>query len=339
MTSRWSGYLNGIDADLSEEERDTISKHLTHVDARKSESTLRNHKSSLKGFAEYLDNVGIPLFDVSALDIEDWVNTLLADDYAPRSVRVKCYAVSAVYQTFQKRGFVGENPIEEADGISDLSATRLEQHRDEEYLTLDEYKKLRDAADTLRDRLVIELLWNTGVRVSEAVNIRISDIDRDERSIEITSAKTNRHATPESRTVYYSRSFGRTLKAWLDGGGRARYPGAHGDHDYLLVSSHEDQMGDARPSKIVRETADEAGIQEVLYTDRSGRDRNRVHAHLLRKSYGVHRIRSDTGGGSMPLPYLQELMGHDDISTTRDRYLRFRQDDVKEAERNFSPRV
>lgn len=333
-------YLDQLDEDLNAEERRVLRKYFNRVDARNAEETLRNRKVSIRQFIEYIKTYEKTLFECNSIDIEDWVNDMLSDGYAPRSARSKAYGVSALFEELEKRGHVNQNPVEEADGIADLEVTQFEKHDAKEYLTKGEYQQLRSAADKLRDRLVIELLWNTGVRVSEAVNIRLSDIDRDERSIEIQNAKTAEHGHPQYRTVYYSRRFGRTLTDWIDNGGRSSYPGAYADDsDYLLITKEGPQMAPNRVTEIVDEVAEKAGLQENLYVDKSGRPRRKIHAHLLRKSYGVHRVKADSGGGSMPLPYLQRLMGHESIETTRDRYLKFKQEDVREAERKYAPSV
>jgi integrase/recombinase XerD len=172
------------------------------------------------------------------------------------------------------------------------------------------------------------------VRVQEAVNIRKQDIDRDERSITVTTIKSGRYEEDNERTVYYSRSMERTLKRWLDRGGRSKTQGADGDDDdgHPLVTREAPWMGENRITEIVDEVADRTDLQDDLYTDKAGNDRNWIVGHLFRKSYGVHRTKN-----GMPIAYLTELMGHSDIETTRDHYLKFREDDIRDAERKYAP--
>lgn len=327
--------LGKIDEDVIEEVvgKEVINKHLKRVKARKSSSTLGNRRVAIGQFAEYCKREGLTFADVTTYHVNDWIDEFLNQEYAPRSIRTKVYDLSSVYQFLEGRGVVDENPIENVD-LKDFSGTKIGEYTDVRYLEMDEYEAMVDACSKLRNQLLIELLWETGCRASEVVSILISDIDRDNRSINIESAKQGALSSSKSRTVYYSRSFGRTLRKWLDRGGRSKYLGAGlGEEDYLLVTRESPQMDVGRVNEIVHKIASEdyADVQKVLYTDASGVERNRVTAHAFRHSYAVHRVKN-----GMPLVYLQDLLGHEEIEVTR-KYLQFRDDDVAEAERKYRP--
>jgi len=190
-----------------------------------------------------------------------------------------------------------------------------------------------DACPRPRDEMLLRLLWNCGVRAEEAVNIEIeAHIDRDKREINIKTGKQGRTSDVKSRTVYYGRQMERTMRKWLDRGARNKYISAD-DSPYLIVSKQAEQPTPNRVTEIVDEVAEKAGVQEELWTDASGRPRHRVTAHSFRHSYAVHRVKQ-----GMPIVYLQELMGHADIDQTR-KYLKFRKDDIREAEKKYAPRV
>lgn len=327
--------LGRIDRDVIDEVvgEDIIHKHLKRVKARKSSSTLRNRRVAIRQFSNFCQREGLTFEEVNKEHVNDWIDGFLLDEYAPRSIRTKVYDLSSVYQYLEGRGIVDANPIEDVD-LKEFSGTKIDEYTDVRYLDIDEYEAMVDACEKLRNQLLIELLWETGCRASEAVSIQISDIDRDERSINIETAKQGALSASKSRTVYYSRSFGRTLQKWLDRGGRSKYLGVGDDGDgYLLVTKEAPSMAVNRVNEIVHKIASEdyADIQQVLYTDASGTERNRVTAHAFRHSYAVHRVKN-----GMPLVYLQDLLGHEEIEVTR-KYLQFRDDDVAEAERKYRP--
>jgi integrase/recombinase XerD len=312
---------------------DIIRKHLNRVKARKSSSTLRNRRVALRQFADFCEREGLSFDEIAKEHVNEWIDEFLLDEYAPRSIRTKVYDLSSVYQYLEGRDVVNENPIEDVD-LKDFSGTKIGEYTDVRYLEIDEYEAMVDACSKLRNQLLIEFLWETGCRASEAVSTRISDIDREERSINIETAKQGALSASKSRTVYYSRSFSRTLQKWLDRGGRSKYLGVSSDGDgYLLVTKEAPSMAVNRVNEIVHKLASEdyADIQQVLYTDASGTERNRVTAHAFRHSYAVHRVKN-----GMPLVYLQDLLGHEEIEVTR-KYLQFRDDDVAEAERKYRP--
>ncbi|AFZ74618.1 integrase/recombinase XerD [Natronobacterium gregoryi] len=317
---------------------------LRHNKTNKAQNTFRNRKVVLRQFLEFCDYYGVDplnLEETSADDdlvVEDWKNIMLDQDYAPRSVRNKLYALSSIYQRWESRGYVDSNPVEDVDDIDDLERTRLEEHSTKEYLSVDEYEQILDACDILRDRILIQLLWECGLRAQEAIEVTKHDIDRENRSITIENVKDGKYKSKDERTVYYSWSFERLLVRWFDDGERLKYLGTEEDKDkdekHLLVTKQAPQMAIGRVNEIVNERAEAAGIQETIYTDKSGRERNQIHSHIFRKSYGVHRTKK-----GMPIAYLTELLGHSDIETTKEHYLKFRDDDIEEAEREYSSMI
>jgi len=320
--------------DVGEESAEQLDRVFSKFDARVGDKTYSNRRTSITQFVEFSGVADLTRVD--SVVVDDWVHHLLNDGYAPRSARTKTYAVSAVFNELVTRGFVEENPVEEVD-VDDLSQTRQEEYHTEtnqgEYLSVAEFETLVENAGNLRDEVMIRLLWQTGVRVAEAADIRLNDIDQENRSIKIRNAKSGRYAATGTRTVYYDRSFELTLTKYLNGY-RTGFVGSVDAEDtgHLLVSSEKYSLHKEYLTAIVAETADEAGIQEVMYTNQRGQEMRRVNAHILRKSYGVHRTKN-----GMPIAYLSELMGHADISVTQESYLHFRDDDIEEAERRYSP--
>jgi len=309
----------------------SVDDFLSRTEARHAENTLKNRRVALRQFREYLNGLGLDVQSVEPYHIEDWIDTLLLDDYAPRSIRAKVYIVSAYYEYAANRNEVDENPVESVN-LKGYSDTRINESTEVRYITPDDYQQMLSECGKLRNELLLRLLWNTGVRASEAVDIQIEDIDRDDHSIVVETAKSAKLKSAKKRTVYYNRQFAGLLRKWLDKGGRSAYLGVEDDEQgYLLVTKQAPSMAVGRVSEIVREIAEPAGVQEVVYTDQSGRPRNKVTAHTFRHSYAVNRVKK-----GMPLVYLQTLMGHSDIDITR-KYLHFREDDVKEADKRYRP--
>lgn len=317
-----------------------VEKYGNHVNAQYAENTARNRMVVLRQFREFLDDIGKGLADAETYDAEDWISHLLNDDYSARSVRAKGYALSSIYDYFEMRDVVDESPIDTDElDIKKYSSTRVDELTDTRHISKDDYRDMLDACPTIRDKVLIGLLWNCGFRASEAISVRIEDIDRDDREIEVETAKQGKYESKDTRYVWYSRTFGRVLQDWLDNGGRTAYLGVEdGESGYLLVTKQADNMAVGRVNEIVHDVAVDAGIQDDLYTDASGRVRNKVTSHSLRYSYATHRIREDDvdSSDSMPLPILQKLMGHSSLDQTRS-YVTLNKDDIKQAERKYRP--
>jgi len=311
--------------DISPEK--AVSKYFDRVEARQSPNTLKNKRTSIYGFQEWLSERGMSLWSVSEEVIEDYIDYLLNDDYGKRSVRVKCYDISAFYGFCVDKSFTGNNPVEEVD-LKWLKGNKIDEYTTERYISKEEYKKLLSVEMSPRDSIAIRLLWETGVRASEAVSIRLDDFNYDERYIYVLNAKQKEN---KRRKVYFTRSFERYAKKWVNGGQRDAHLGA-GSSPYFLVSKNEEQMHSNRLNEIVRERSWDAGIQDDLYEDQSGVTRHKVTAHSMRHSYAVHRVKS-----GMNLKFLSILMGHSSTDVTADKYLQFKDDDIKEADKKYRP--
>ena len=164
------------------------------------------------------------------------------------------------------------------------------------YLTPDEAHALIDATRTERDRLLLRLLWEAGVRISEAITLRLEDVGREgirvlgkgaiERVVFVQDGQV-------SSILFYAQ------ERHMDRG------------DYLFPSRKGGHITEQRADQIIKKAV------------KSVRLRRNVHAHLFRHGYAINFLNC-----SGRLDALQEQLGHKDINTTR-IYLRLSSEDVK----------
>ena len=163
-------------------------------------------------------------------------------------------------------------------------------------MTPNEAHQIIDAAENQRDQLFLRVLWETGVRVSEAISIKLGDVGRDgvrvlgkgnvERVVFIQDGLA-------SASLFYAQE--RRL----------------GREDFLFSSRKGNHITKQRADQIIKAAAQRARLE-----------RN-VHAHLFRHGYAVNFLNC-----SGRLDALQEQLGHRDINTTR-IYLRLSDDDLR----------
>ncbi len=164
------------------------------------------------------------------------------------------------------------------------------------YLTPDEAHALIDATSSERDHLLLRLLWEAGVRISEATALRLEDVGREgirvlgkggfERVVFLQDSLV-------SSILFYAQ------ESHMDRG------------DYLFPSRKGGHITKQRADQIIKKATLKAGL------------RRNVHAHLFRHGYAINFLNC-----SGRLDALQEQLGHKDINTTR-IYLRLSDDDVK----------
>ncbi len=164
------------------------------------------------------------------------------------------------------------------------------------YLTVEEAHQLIDATDNERDRLFLRVLWETGVRVSEAIALRVCDLSRG--GIRVLGKGD------VERVVFVQDGLVAAALFYTQEREMERY-------DYLFPSRKGGHITKQRADQIIKHAARRANLQRT------------VHAHLFRHGYAINFLNC-----SGRLDALQEQLGHRDINTTR-LYLRLSDEDVK----------
>jgi integrase/recombinase XerD len=317
---------------------------------KKAERTADRYTQDVRDWAEWLENPGTKSYDpnperpakglweVETADVRMYLRQLLTHgDYAGGTVSMRESSISTFYQESERMAEEPgydvpsvENPVEDLDlsGWSALkNGTKKEQELKEgvQYLETDEIDKLAESVPnpTLRNELIVRLLYQTGLRRTELTEIRLQDLDTDARAIKLRASKTH-----QNRTVYYQSSLDTLLNRWLNVERKAL---ATAGSEYLFPTSHSEQIDPDHITRMVKQAAETAGLQSHVHTDAAGNDRGKVTAHVLRHSFAVQSIKN-----GMDTRRLQKLMGHSKIETT-ERYLQFANDDLQDAARKFGP--
>lgn len=305
-----------------------IEQYLTRVEAMKSEATHRTFTSNLRQFDSWLNDTGYEIAEMDPLELEQFFIEMNNDGYAPNTVASRFESVRALYKFLSgKLGAIEENPMDDLKRSDYVEkGTKKHDSTDVVYITPEEKEALCEnvPSPTLRNELIIRLLWQIGARKSELVEIELDDIDREKRAIDLWSNKTK-----EWRTVYYQPSLDLLMDQWIDGGYRDSFATAAGS-PYLFVTERSEQMAPETVNrKIIRKAAEQADIQEVMYTDKGGGKRYRVTAHALRHGHGVHALKS-----GIDVRTVQKHLGHAKLEMTM-RYLQLIDEDVREGYRRF----
>ena len=215
------------------------------------------------------------------------------------------------------------------------------------YIEAEEIERLEEAAQYLRDRLLIRLLFHLGCRISEALGIRVTDVDFAQGTVTIEHLKTRirlscpsckaslgrRHkfcpgcGVSVAKAVAEQREHRRLrtlpvdsdtldmLRDYMKHGG----PVSRNGTDLLFgINRH-------RAWQIVRDCARRAGLPKLVNPD-TGRVHN-VSPHRLRDAFAVHAVKLDDSGDGLRM--LQEHLGHQSITTTM-RYRKVAGEEHKE---------
>jgi len=213
--------------------------------------------------------------------------------------------------------FLAAKAIINCDPCDALALPRIERYLPE---TLNELQveQFLEKIDTkanhgLRDRAMIELLYASGLRISELANARLENFNFEERIIRVTG-KGNK-----TRLVPVGRKACEALAAYLSGERPNLVKTRSGSE--IFLSERGTKLTTARIWQIIKKHARRSGLEKNVYP------------HLLRHSFATHLL-----GNGADLRIIQEMLGHADISTTQ-VYTHVDQQRLKAVHRQFHPRA
>jgi integrase/recombinase XerC len=283
-----------------------------------SRHTRAAYGKDLERFATFLSTVfwnrpleKIAARDVDALAVRSYIAALRADGLAKASIGRHLSALRTFFAFLKREGGADANPAK-------AIATPRKEHALPRTLSVTEagaVVEARGREGTLgaRDRALLELLYATGLRVSELVGLRLEDIDLSARQVR-TVGKGRKE-----RIVPFGRAAGDALKAWLRE--RTALRPAVKDADFVFLNAHAGRLTD----RSVRRILDRAML---------GADVSR-HAspHALRHSFATHLL-----AAGADLRSIQELLGHASLSTTQ-RYTHLDAERLLEVYRKSHPKA
>ena len=251
--------------------------------------TRREYKNDLADLVAFLAQRGVTKTDdVSLRDLESYQAEMDRRGYKPSTRQRKTYAIKSFFRFLEHQGLAAENVA------SGLVPPRPEK-REPRFLSEEEYQRLlRVCSHDPRDAAIVEVLLQTGMRLSELAGSTVTDVEIPKR---ITRNPDN------TGTVRVLRKGGKTqliplnykacqaLAAWL----KVR---PEVDHDALFVTKFKAPMSPRAIQYRVRKYLDEAGIKGAS-------------VHTLRHTMATHHVARGTD-----LKTLQETLGHADLATT-----------------------
>ncbi len=249
--------------------------------------------------------------DVSLPVISAYLAQRKRSGLSASSIKLIVVALKVFYRFLGGRGALERDPTET------LTLPRIERYLPE---TLNEMQveKLIESVPTnralgLRDRAMIELLYASGLRISELANARLENFSFEERIVRVTG-KGNK-----TRLVPVGRKACEALAAYLSTERPVLVKRRSGSE--IFLSARGTKLTTVRIWQIVKERARHSGLEMNIYP------------HLLRHSFATHLL-----GNGADLRIIQEMLGHADISTTQ-VYTHVDQQRLKAVHHKFHPRA
>lgn len=270
-------------------EKDVINflKYLK-IEKNYSKLTIINYGKDLKTFLEFLKENDIENFDkIEYQTIRKFLEYLYEQKYEKKTIARHISSLRSLFKYLLKENKIKNNPM------ILISNPKLDKKLPK-YLYYEQIEQILSIPDQntplgMRDLTILELLYSTGVRVSELVNIKIEDISFDEKTIKILG-KGNKE-----RIVLYGKVLSNYLEKYLKM--RAAF---NPNHTYLFINKNGNKLTD-RGVRVI--------IDNIL---KKGMIDFHISPHMLRHTFATHLL--DNGAD---LKCVQELLGHKNLSSTQ----------------------
>ena len=262
----------------------------------RTDSTLGQYLRSLTWFTR---KVKKPFAQITTADLRVYLYELKEQrQMADITLENERIYIGSFFKWLSLNGYIDRDPA------ANLTPIKFEKKMREPLID-SELESLRSACKTLKEKALVETLYSTGCRVSELVNIKLSDIDFDQREIKIIG-KGKKH-----RTVYLNARSILHIKSMLN----ARTY----ESEYLFENDRKPhgQLKVAAIRKTIRELGQRANIT------------GRVYPHRIR-----HTTATDALRRGMAIEQVQQLLGHEEIATTLE-YAKVNREDVKEKHAKY----
>lgn len=290
--------------------RDFVREYLLYIQVEKglSKNSIESYRRDLTALAEWTEKQGLDLLSLTRKDLREWLADLASRRLAESSRRRMISAVRGFFKFLAFDGHLDKNPAEDLDSPQKgfYLPKFLNQHEIEQLLAAPDVA----TESGLRDRAVLEIMYACGLRVSEVVDLKISDFEAD------SGILTCRGKGSKTRKIPVGRSAVEWVRSYLAARRKNEVP----ESDRLFVNG--------RGKPLTRQ----AIFNDIkVYADNLGFDG--VSPHTLRHSFATHMIQN-----SADVRSVQQMLGHADISTTQ-IYTHITDAHLRKSYEKFHPRA
>lgn len=262
-----------------------------NIERNYSNYTIKNYLIDITEFITYCNNFNKNYLNIKYTDIKSYLTHLYEKKYKSITISRKISALRTFYAFLYDKNIVDKNVFE-------YITLPKKEKRLPKYLSnddIDEIFKIIDISTPLgiRNRLILELLYGSGLRVSELCNIKLSDIDFSNKSIRIIGKGK------KERIVYYGEPCKRIIDLYLNGT-RDEILGKN-KNEYLII-------GNKKSNKSLSVRSVELILNNIIESTSLNK---KASPHTLRHTFATHLLND-----GCDILIVKELLGHSSLDTT-----------------------
>jgi integrase/recombinase XerC len=269
-----------------------IERFIRYVryEKRFSPHTIKAYETDLLQFQTFLTTYETTLAEATHTLVRSWVMECMEASTGAKSINRKISSLRSFYKFLQREGLVVKSPMEQLQAPK--IPKRLPVIVEEAKLNalLDDEALFPSGFEGLRDRVVLELLYGTGIRLAELLGLKNSDIDDYNQQIKVLGKRNKERITPLAKPLYA------LLKVYLDQKNELGFTST----EKLIVTD----KGTAAYPKLIYRLVKQA-LGEVSTQDKKS-------PHILRHSFATALLNKGA-----ELTAIKELLGHANLSATQ----------------------
>ena len=281
-----------------------------HETKNTSANTEVSYKRDLMKFVKFLNSKGISDFNsITEQDLKDYITYLSDQNFKAATISRSIASIKALFHFLK-----GQGEIDKDISVS-LHAPKIEK-KVPEIMTQEQIDALLsqpsgNSPKDIRDKAMLELLYATGIRVTELITLKVADLNMSNNTVMLRDAK-------KTRTVPFGRPAKEALDRYLDGTRENMIEDK--ESEVLFANCSGQTMSRQGFWKLIKYYARKAGIEAD------------ITPHTLRHSFAAHLVENGAD-----LKSVQEMLGHSDISTTQ-VYANMNQNHLREVYAKSHPR-
>ena len=258
------------------------------TERRYSQNTIKSYQRDLNHFTVHLQDKKVSRWaELKPHHIRTYASQIFIEGLGAKSIQRRLSAIRSFMNYLLREGMIKNNP---AEGVKTPKAPKKLPG----ILDIEQINQLLDIQDkdpvSLRDKAIMELIYSSGLRLSEIVHLNPIDLNLSDKTLTVIGKGEKTRMLPVGNEAIKS------LKMWLS----CRNELANPEEEALFVGSRGNRLSRRSIQSRIKHWARKNGIQQDVYP------------HLLRHSFATHMLEA-----SGDLRAVQELLGHKDISTTQ----------------------
>ncbi|MFC2045452.1 tyrosine recombinase XerC [Chloroflexota bacterium] len=273
--------------------QEIFNRYIDYLRAERNASryTVRNYTTDLLDFFNFLRDTKIDsLREVDKRVLRDYLSYLVKQGFAKSRIACKLSAIRSFYRYLIREEVISTSPV------ANTSSPKLDK-RLPSFLTSDEIKRLLETPDLTtpqgqRDRAILELLYASGLRVSELVKLKMEQVNTDSHEFYVLGKGS------KERVVLIGQPAADAINTYLAEGRLKLFTGKKSNA--LFISRFGKGLSERSIQRIIGKYAKIAGIEKG------------VRPHMIRHTFATHLL-----DGGADLRVVQELLGHSNLSSTQ----------------------